>query len=124
MESLIATEKIIVAVIGLISGGVGSLCAPWVNWGIDKRRLRRTARYKLISSAREYVGSKQYGVRQYIKKDHYHQLRNEFSKSTKLQFDEALEKTEHGENVADYREDTRQLLLKEISRIEKRWYLI
>jgi hypothetical protein len=29
--------------IGLITGTIGSLIAPWVSWGIEKRKLRLAA---------------------------------------------------------------------------------
>jgi len=31
---------IISAIIGLIAGAIGSLIAPWVNWGIEKKKIR------------------------------------------------------------------------------------
>jgi hypothetical protein len=40
---------------GLATGAVGSLFAPWANWGIEKRRLRHESRVKLIAEWRERV---------------------------------------------------------------------
>jgi hypothetical protein len=40
------------ALIGLVSGVIGSLIAPWVNWGIEKRRARLEARRRFIADAR------------------------------------------------------------------------
>lgn len=40
------------AFVGLVSGAVGSLIAPWVNWGIEKRRAKLEARRRFIADAR------------------------------------------------------------------------
>jgi hypothetical protein len=40
------------AVSGSIFGSAASLVSPWVNWGVEKRRLRRESRVKLISTWR------------------------------------------------------------------------
>jgi tetrahydromethanopterin S-methyltransferase subunit E len=55
-------EKIIIAIIGFVAGAVGSLIAPWVNWGIEQRKQRRASRNALINNARGYVTSKAFGV--------------------------------------------------------------
>lgn len=124
MEYILAVDNIIAAVLGLISGVVGSLIAPWVQWGIEKRQTRRAARYQLIHEARTYVMSKQFGIVQYTKKDHYYTLQQEFSKKAVVQFDKLLEQTTKGQNVALSRESARELVLKEICRTEKKWFLI
>jgi hypothetical protein len=47
-------DTIYVAVIGglsgLITGAIGSLVAPWVNWGIEKRRKKMDRHRELIAS--------------------------------------------------------------------------
>ena len=40
---------------GLISGTVASLFAPWIHWGIEKRRNKLDERKNLIKNARELV---------------------------------------------------------------------
>ncbi|EKO3534945.1 hypothetical protein K1L80_001514 [Vibrio fluvialis] len=124
MEHILTLDSIIAAFLGLISGVIGSLIAPWVHWGIEKRQTRRAARYKLTHEARIYVMSKQFGIVQYTKKDYYYTLRQEFSKNAVAQFDKLLEQTTEGQNVATNRESARQIVLKEICRTEKKWFLI
>lgn len=34
--------------VGLVTGAVASLIAPWANWGIEKRKLRRAGRVERI----------------------------------------------------------------------------
>jgi hypothetical protein len=43
------------AIGGLISGVAASLIAPWVHWGVEKRRSRTDARRDLIQQARKAV---------------------------------------------------------------------
>jgi hypothetical protein len=45
------------ALLGLISGIVGSLIAPWVHWGIEKRKLRFLSRKKLLEEARNFLNT-------------------------------------------------------------------
>lgn len=124
MEQLLALDKVFVAIIGLLGGITGSLIAPWVNWGIEKRKIRRAERYQLTNKALEYTSSKQFGVIQYTKKTYYHSLRYEFSKEATQKFDNFLDETLKGINVAANRESARKLVLDEICRIKKKWFLI
>lgn len=43
-------DLILPAIIGLVAGTIGSLVAPWVNWGIEKQREKRKRREKFIDS--------------------------------------------------------------------------
>jgi hypothetical protein len=49
------SDTILTAVIGgiagLITGTIGSLIAPWVHWGIEKRRSQAERRRALIDNA-------------------------------------------------------------------------
>jgi hypothetical protein len=40
------------AFVGLVSGAIGSLIAPWINWGIEKRRSKLEAQRRFIADAR------------------------------------------------------------------------
>jgi hypothetical protein len=45
---------ILSGVVGLIAGGVGSLVAPWVHWGLEKRREKLRRRRALIDNTRAF----------------------------------------------------------------------
>jgi len=47
------SKVLVPAVTGLITGTIGSLIAPWVNWGIEKKKLKRKSQEDLMRSARE-----------------------------------------------------------------------
>ena len=48
-------EKIIVALIGLAGGAIGSLFAPWANWGIEKRKQKLAYRRELVAKWRRMI---------------------------------------------------------------------
>ena len=47
----------VAALISLISAAIGSLLAPWVKWGVDKRKLLIEHRRKRISEWRKAIQS-------------------------------------------------------------------
>jgi hypothetical protein len=59
--NVVVASEIVVALIGggagLASGTVVSLIAPWSNWGIEKRRLRRESRVQRIKEWRKGVNA-------------------------------------------------------------------
>jgi hypothetical protein len=48
-------EVIIPAGVGLITGAVGSLVAPWANWKIEETKQRHQTRRELIEKLRKYL---------------------------------------------------------------------
>lgn len=51
------TGSVVVALIGLVGGIIGSVVAPWVNWGIEKRRLKHNHKIELIKEWRSFIES-------------------------------------------------------------------
>ena len=49
------SDTILVACIGLVSGAIGSLIAPWVKWRIEKRKLIHNRRVELIDNWRSFI---------------------------------------------------------------------
>src|ERR1035437_7017650 len=43
------------ALLGLFAGAIGSLVAPWVTWGIEKRKMKLQARREFLLYARNAV---------------------------------------------------------------------
>lgn len=61
---------------GLVSGGIASVVAPWINWGIEKKRLERQRRYDLLKSWREGIARMETDDRgEYISSDWYETMR-------------------------------------------------
>ncbi len=54
-------EKILTAIIGaiagLVTGGIASLIAPWIHWGIEKRKQKLQNRRDLITGWRKMISA-------------------------------------------------------------------
>ncbi len=48
-------NNISVGIIALISAGIGSLLAPWVNWGIEKRKIKLQDKKHTLDTLRSLV---------------------------------------------------------------------
>ncbi|NHZ86493.1 MAG: hypothetical protein GWP19_11535 [Planctomycetia bacterium] len=48
-------NSITVALIALVSGAIGSLIAPWVKWGIEKKKILLDERKNTIKEVRKLV---------------------------------------------------------------------
>lgn len=48
-------EYIISGIVGLLTGAIGSLVAPWIVWNIDKKKENRSDRIDLIRQLRIYL---------------------------------------------------------------------
>lgn len=110
------------ALTGLLAGAIGSLIAPWINWGIEKRKLRLTARRELITTARHSLeaGLKKNDFRE---STIYSQLRPFLSEHTqkKIETDTVtVQVGGRGAGANNYRPD----VLDEIHTLEKKWKLL
>jgi hypothetical protein len=109
------------AVIGFISGILGSMIAPWVHWGVEKRRIRQAKRRELIGSCRVLLGT---GLdkKTFRETEVYSKIRPHLSRQV---IDEIEEKdTGSSEVTATDTSRFRQNLLEEVARIEREWVLI
>lgn len=119
MDAWIFTHGI-PALIGLIAGIVGSLIAPWVHWGVEKRRARQAKRSELIHSCRMLLST---GIdkKTFRETELYSRLRPHL-------FKQAIEDLEGGQAESGEDEASKnrfkQKLLDEIARIEREWVLI
>jgi len=101
---------------GLLGGAVTSLGAPWVNWGIEKRRDKMTRRRDLINNARlmfsgrtlrreEIRQSPAYGaIRPFLSSE----LTNNIGKN----------------NISGGEQGIQDKIMQEVSALEKKWKLI
>ena len=105
---------LIPGVLGLIGGAIGSLIAPWVNWGIEKRREKLNRRRKFIISWRRFIGSAEFNPQTFADTLTYTTLEPYLLEETKALI----------ENKADTDEQIKRRLLKEITRIEKEWGIV
>ena len=52
--------------VGLATGAIGSLFAPWGNWGVEKRRTRQERRAERIKEWRDGIGDLRYAEQESI----------------------------------------------------------
>jgi len=67
------------AVIAAIVSTAMSISLPWVNWGVEKRRLRRQRRVDHIDAVREFAQKHNRDLSELIETPEYAALREHFS---------------------------------------------
>ena len=100
---------VIPPVLGLIAGAFGSILAPWIHWGIDKRKEKRKKREILIENCREDV--KMGNHLRYFKNNNSYQKINVYLK-------------EEIKNKIDGNTCSVDEILSEFIRLEVEWDLI
>jgi hypothetical protein len=115
---------IIGAVAGLISGTLGSLIAPWANWGIEKRRNLRESRRTLLNETRELVAASGFGGFTFSQKPIYRRLKPYLRAAIVESVENFEEFDENADDPAEHRRYFRQELLDEIARLERDWGLL
>lgn len=115
-------QYVIPAFIGLLAGAVGSVIAPWVNWGIKKRELKLHARREFLFFARNAV--REHGdKRAYREHVTYSQLRPFLSQRSieMIESDAAVVQADGRGSGAD---NFKPLVYEDINKLEKKWGLL
>jgi UDP-galactopyranose mutase len=109
---------------GLLTGILAYLIAPWVGWGIEKRRDKRNARRDLVLNTREYIGSKSFSAFNFHQETYFIRLKPHLEEKV-IDWVENFEKYYDAvEDPSNLVEDLKVELLKQLQRIEKKWGLI
>lgn len=115
-------EGVVAAAIGLASGIVGSLIAPWVNWGVEKVRIRTQARRDLLEAVRSALMA-DLDRRAFRESPGYARVRPHLSARTRqlVESDDlTIQAGGRGEGVNNYR----PRVLDELSSLEAKWGLL
>jgi len=104
------------SVFGLIGGAITSLAAPWVHWGIEKRRDKRNRRRDLIDNARRFFSGDAFNRDRCRESPGYSAIRPYLP--SRITDNVQRRNTSGGEQTL------RQDILQEIAALEKRWKLI
>lgn len=120
------TVALIAAVFGLVTGVIGSLAAPWANWGVERRRVRLASRQARITEWRQAVAAEGYQPDQFRQTTAYTSLRPYLPERLRQAIDAA------GSDAITIQADGRYAglqpsateLLDEIGRIERDWGLV
>jgi len=110
--------------IGGLGGVVGSLVAPWVNWGIEKKRDRRQAQRDLLGVARDHAVSSKFGASWFSEQQAYARLKAHLSADVVDAIENPEEAQDRMDNPGQFQESLRRWVLAELSRIERKWGLI
>ncbi len=110
--------------VGLVTGAIGSLIAPWVQWGVEKHRKKYERRVELIQHWREILSQEDFDRCVLLNDPTYALLSNLLDEKVRKEIERP---TNHINVVLDYSpisDEDRDLTLKEVARIEKSWKLI
>ena len=120
------TQTLISAIAGLISGTLASLVAPWVNWGVERRRGRLNTRQSLLTDARSILNLYEYDNVAFRGTAEYSRLKPYLSKKVI-----SLIESHDDSNLAVVMEgrhaganNFKNLILDKISSLERKWKLI
>jgi len=116
-------ENIIVAIIGLISGGIGSLIAPWAKYGVEKYNLRLLNRKDFLQNFRKEIEKEDFDIEEFINSSYYSQIRDEIPQEMRSEIESyvlTLSIKTRGTRQTHYK----ATLLDVVSKLEKKWGLL
>ena len=118
-------NALIAGIVGLIAGLVGSLIAPWVQWGVEKKRIKQQRRIEMINQWREILSQENFQRTDFLNHPLYGPLR-ELIKQDVLKNFERPTLTFIGKSLDESPKDSydRDIIMKEVARIEKEWGVI
>lgn len=113
-------QTLISALIGFITGVLGTFFAPWVKWGIEKRKLKHKNRKKLIEDLERLATEDEFDRFEIINTSQYQAIRNELSPDAVKEFER------RGTFIIADSSDSiivhdKRAFLKEINRIATKW---
>lgn len=110
------------AIGGLITGLIGAIEGPWVQWAIEKSRDRQKNRRELIKAWRQEIATFDFGERQFGSTVAYSEMRPH------LRFDARRDLERQRVSIvgsgARNPHGEKDILLDEVARIEREWKLV
>jgi hypothetical protein len=122
-----AIAAIIAAAIGLVSGALGSLIAPWVHWGIEKRRQVLCRWQRIIDDCRAALDNPAFSVFAFRETPAYAAIREHLNEEARSQTELASGTRVYCVAIGSGRGEGnfhRTKLANEVARIEKQWKLV
>ena len=124
VRDVLTSGPVIAGVVGLISGAIGSLIAPWVQWGVEKKRLRRASRQDQIAAWRTAVDRDDFAYQPFAQGNAYATLRPHLPKDLRQTIDQWKNPGIVTSLPVMGRDPIQVRLLEEIARVERKWGLI
>lgn len=114
-------QILISGIIGLLTGALGSLVAPWINWGIEKRKIQRKERVKLLKDLRKYSLTDSLQNKNFLNSNMYIQIRPFLSDNLieELEMDGILIEVSNRNPLPKLN----SIFLIELAKIERSWGL-
>lgn len=121
MDTLVSL--VVAAVIGFVTGGLGSLVAPWANWGVEKQRQRQERRRKVLEEARNLVAYHDFTPAKFSQDRIYPVLRPYLEPSLVEAIETPNGPAQWGSPDA-IKAAFRDHIFRNVARIEKEWKLL
>ncbi len=67
----------------VVSGLISTFAAPYINWGIEKKKMRQERRKELLRSAREELNSDSFQIENFKSREIYSRIQPYLSENTK-----------------------------------------
>lgn len=115
-------EVLIAAIVGLVTGAIGSLVAPWVNWGVEKKRLIRQDRRALIDEVRRQINP-EVGRGEFATSAIYARIRMLLSEGTRNHIEASGQRVVIGSGMTQVNPYVKELQA-DLHRLECEWELI
>lgn len=115
---------LIAAIVGLLTGAIGSLIAPWVNWGIEKRRKKHENRAALVETWQAIIANPKFERDRIMNHPSYGALKPLLSAGAVKQLHRPANAHIVLRGGSSSGDADRTLLQHEIARIEREWDLV
>lgn len=125
-------EIILAIVISAITGAIASLIAPWANWGVEKRRKKIEWRKGFVNDCKRIINKSDFDIDQFVETFYYSNLKIHLSNSLKKEIESKTKKYIPGRRlglkeeleIVDKEIKIKNILLDEITLLEKKWGLL
>jgi hypothetical protein len=124
------SQYVLPPVLGFIAGAIASIIVPWVNWGIEKRRMKLNNRKKLIKDVRACLFKFNSNHEGFIVMPEYGRIKHYLSKSTRHRLETIPIKITGSGSITItsklriYDDDYPDFVLDELHELEKRWEIM
>jgi hypothetical protein len=120
VRDVLTSGPVISGIVGLITGAVGSLIAPWVQWGIEKRRRQFESRREQITVWRTAVDRDDFRYQPFAQGNAYATLRPHLLKDLQQTIDQWRSPSIVTSPARIGRDPIQVCLLEEIAKVERK----
>ena len=113
-------QLIISGVVGLITGAIASLIAPWVKWGIEKKKIQLDKKRQIIEEFRNILNDYGFDRKKLINNPNYRSIR-EFLHKESIKDLETTMPALRGVMGNDAMDHDKDRMYKALSELEQKW---